>query len=203
MRVRRATIDDVDALSAFGRRVFGQTFAPENTPEDLQAYLDGAYVEGVSGRDRDTGIDTLLLEERGELIAFAQLRDGSTGNGVTGQRPLELWRFYVDFAWHGRGVAQTLLTSVEEAARARGADTLWLGVWERNVRAQAFYRKQGASPSSDRRYFLLGSDPQRDLIMAKTISRFSRFSGFWASASSCGPSRVICGPCASVISSLR
>ena len=169
MRVRRATIDDVDALSAFGRRVFGQTFAPENTPEDLQAYLDGAYVEGRQREEiANPGIDTLLLEERGELIAFAQLRDGSPGNGVTGQRPLELWRFYVDFAWHGRGVAQMLLTSVEEAARARGADTLWLGVWERNVRAQAFYRKQGFTVVGSQ-IFLLGSDPQRDLIMAKTI----------------------------------
>ena len=169
MRVRRAAIDDVDMLSAFGRRVFGQTFAPENTPEDLQAYLDEAYVEARQREEIvDPRIDTLLLEERGDLIAFAQLRDGSTGNGVTGLRPLELWRFYVDFPWHGRGVAQALMTSVEDAARARGAGTLWLGVWERNVRAQAFYRKQGFTVVGSQ-VFVLGSDPQRDLIMAKEI----------------------------------
>jgi ribosomal protein S18 acetylase RimI-like enzyme len=169
MRVRRATIEDVAALSAFGRRVFGQTFAPENTPEDLQAYLDSAYVEARQHEEiADPGIDTLLLEENGDLIAFAQLRDGSIGNGVTGQRPLELWRFYVDLAWHGRGVAQALMTSVEETARARGAGTLWLGVWERNVRAQAFYRKQGFTVVGSQ-IFVLGSDPQRDLIMAKTL----------------------------------
>ena len=171
MRVRRATIDDVGALSAVGRRVFGQTFAPENTPEDLQAYLDSAYIEARQREEiADPAIDTLLLEEHGDLIAFAQLRDGPAGDGVTGQRPLELWRFYVDFAWHGRGVAQTLMTSVEEAARARAADMLWLGVWERNVRAQAFYRKQGFTVVGSQ-IFVLGSDPQRDLIMAKEIQR--------------------------------
>ena len=171
MRVRRATIDDVDTLSAFGRRVFGQTFAPENAPEDLQAYLDSAYVAARQQEEiSDPAIDTLLLEVRGDVIAFAQLRDGPGGDGVSGQRPLELWRFYVDFAWHGRGVAQTLMTSVEEAARARGAGTLWLGVWERNVRAQAFYRKQGFTVVGSQ-IFLLGSDPQRDLIMAKEIRR--------------------------------
>jgi ribosomal protein S18 acetylase RimI-like enzyme len=169
MRVRRATIEDVAALSAFGRRVFGQTFAPENTPEDLEAYLDRAYIQARQHEEiADPGIDTLLLEENDDLIAFAQLRDGLIGNGVTGQRPLELWRFYVDFAWHGRGVAHALMASVEEAARARGAGTLWLGVWERNVRAQAFYRKQGFTVVGSQ-IFVLGSDPQRDLIMAKQL----------------------------------
>jgi ribosomal protein S18 acetylase RimI-like enzyme len=169
MRVRRATVDDAATLSAFGRRVFGQTFAPENRPEDLEAYLDQAYVEARQREEiADPGIDTLLLEEGGALIAFAQLRAGSAGNGVTGEQPLEIWRFYVEFAWHGHGVAQTLMTAVEEAARARGASTLWLGVWERNVRAQAFYRKQGFTVVGSQ-IFVLGSDTQRDLIMAKTI----------------------------------
>ena len=40
MTVRRATLGDAAALSSFGRRVFGQTFAAENQPADLQAYLD-------------------------------------------------------------------------------------------------------------------------------------------------------------------
>ena len=149
--------------------MFGQTFAPGNTPEDLQTYLDEAYVEARQREEiADPGIDTLLLEESGDLIAFAQLRAGSTGNAVTGERPLELWRFYVDFAFHGQGVAQALMTAVEDAARARGASTLWLGVWERNVRAQAFYRKQGFTVVGSQ-IFSVGSDPQRDLIMAKTI----------------------------------
>ena len=46
--------------------------------------------------------------------------------------------------------------------------TLWLGVWERNVRAQAFYRKQGFTVVGSQ-IFRLGSDPQRDLVMAKGV----------------------------------
>jgi len=169
MHVRSATIADVAALSAFGRRVFGETFAPENNPDNLRAYLDSAYVEARQEDElRDPRIDTLLLEAEDSLIAFAQLREGEAGSGVTGDRPIELWRFYVDFAWHGRGVAQTLMGEVEAAARARGASTLWLGVWERNVRAQAFYRKQGFTVVGSQ-IFVLGSDAQRDLIMAKGL----------------------------------
>jgi ribosomal protein S18 acetylase RimI-like enzyme len=169
MRVRRATANDAGVLSAFGRRVFGETFAPANNPEDLRAYLDSAYVETRQEEElRDPRIDTLLLEETDDLIAFAQLREGPPGNGVIGERPIELWRFYVDFAWHGRGIAQTLMAAVEEAARSRGAGTLWLGVWERNVRAQGFYRKAGFTVVGSQ-IFVLGSDAQRDLIMAKQV----------------------------------
>jgi diamine N-acetyltransferase len=108
------------------------------------------------------------LEDGDALIAFAQLREGAPGRGVTGERPIELWRFYVDFDWHGRGVAPLLMQAVEDAARARDAVTLWLGVWEGNVRAQAFYRKQGFTVVGSQ-IFRLGSDPQRDLVMAKGV----------------------------------
>lgn len=169
MPVRRATLADASALTAFGRRVFGQTFEAGNDPGDLAAYLDEAYVEARQEDElADPSIETLLLDEDGTLIAFAQLRDRPPGAGVTGPRPIELWRFYVDFAWHGRGVAQTLMTAVEDAARSRGAGTLWLGVWERNVRAQAFYRKQGFTVVGSQ-IFTLGHDSQRDLVMAKSV----------------------------------
>jgi diamine N-acetyltransferase len=169
MRVRRATLADAAALTRFGRRVFEQTFEAGNDPTDLSSYLDSAYIEARQQEElADPGIDTLLLEADEALIAFAQLRDGPQGTGVTGPRPIELWRFYVDFEWHGRGAAQLLMTAVEDAARARGGSTLWLGVWERNVRAQAFYRKQGFTVVGSQ-IFTLGTDPQRDLVMAKEV----------------------------------
>ena len=169
MRVRRATIDDVATLSGFGRRVFAATFGADKTPADLEAYLEQTYVEPRQREEiADPGIETLLAEADGALAGFAQLRDGPRGNGVIGTEPIELWRFYVDPSWHGRGLARTLMGAAEDAARARGARTMWLGVWERNLRAQAFYHKQGFTVVGTQ-VFQLGSDPQQDLIMAKAI----------------------------------
>jgi len=56
------------------------------------------------------------------------------------------------------------MDSVRDEARHRGALTLWLGVWERNDRAQAFYRKCGFTHAGDH-IFLFGTDPQTDLVM--------------------------------------
>ena len=169
MTIRRATLEDVRALTAFGRRVFAVTFGADNTPGDLQSYLDGSYAESLQREEvADRRVETLLAEIDGTLAAFAQLRQGPAGEGVTGAKPIELWRFYVDPQWHGRGLARELMEAVETAARGRGARTLWLGVWERNLRAQAFYRKSGFTVVGTQT-FQLGSDTQRDFVMAKGL----------------------------------
>lgn len=52
-----------------------------------------------------------------------------------------------------------------EEARARGHDVLWLGVWDRNERAIAFYARWGFVEVGEMS-FLLGSDVQRDHVLA-------------------------------------
>ena len=56
-----------------------------------------------------------------------------------------------------------------DAARARGAQTLWLGVWERNPRAVAFYEKYGFTRVGEHT-FMLGDDAQTDWLFARTVS---------------------------------
>jgi ribosomal protein S18 acetylase RimI-like enzyme len=57
---------------------------------------------------------------------------------------------------------------VLEESRATGGDVLWLGVWERNPRAIAFYLRKGFERVGEHR-FLLGSDLQLDWLMARPI----------------------------------
>jgi ribosomal protein S18 acetylase RimI-like enzyme len=83
---------------------------------------------------------------------------------VPEQGSIELWRFYVDKAWHGQGVAANLMETAEASRRRRGATSLWLGVWQRNARAQAFYRKHGFGKVGSQ-VFVVGSDPQTDDVL--------------------------------------
>jgi GNAT superfamily N-acetyltransferase len=107
---------------------------------------------------------SLLVEDEGEAAAYAQLRSGPVPDCVTGGAPMELWRFYVDRRWHGKGVAQQLMERVKDDARRSGAQTLWLGVWEHNGRARAFYEKCGFVDVGSH-LFLFGTDPQTDRVM--------------------------------------
>jgi ribosomal protein S18 acetylase RimI-like enzyme len=74
----------------------------------------------------------------------------------------------VQRGWHGRGVAQALMARVVAEAVAAGANTLWLGVWEHNHRARAFYGKCGFADVGEH-VFLFGTDPQTDRVMVKPL----------------------------------
>lgn len=169
MHIRPATIADAAVLADLARRTFFDTFASTNDPTDMALHLAKAY--GVDQQTReleDRDITTLLVEENGAAIAYAQVRGGHAPDCVGGPDPIELWRFYVDRGWHGRGVAATLMEAVRTEARRRGARTLWLGVWEKNDRARAFYAKCGFAAAGTH-IFLFGTDPQTDLVLISAV----------------------------------
>jgi ribosomal protein S18 acetylase RimI-like enzyme len=85
---------------------------------------------------------------------------------ISGERPVEIQRFYVDASHHGAGLAHHLMAQVVARAEAAASTVLWLGVWERNPRAMAFYRKWGFDVVAEQ-IFTVGNDPQRDLIMRR------------------------------------
>ncbi len=107
----------------------------------------------------------LQISESSRLIGFGQLRWGAAPSCVAASRPAEIQRLYVDSAWHGHGIAQGMMASLLRFAAEGGADAAWLGVWEKNPRAIAFYAKAGFSVAGEH-VFVLGSDPQRDLVLA-------------------------------------
>jgi ribosomal protein S18 acetylase RimI-like enzyme len=167
--VRPGRPADAAALAAFGERCFRDAFAAENRPADLELYLAHAYGERQQAAElADPLVTTLLVEVDGRLAGFAQLRPGEPPPCVGGPAPLELWRFYVDRRWHGKGLAQALMSAAMQAASERGAHTLWLGVWERNSRAQGFYRKSGFRDVGAQ-VFVLGTDQQNDRVMAMAL----------------------------------
>jgi ribosomal protein S18 acetylase RimI-like enzyme len=168
--IQTGTVADVAALTEFGARTFFESFAVDNTPDDIAKHLASAWHPDLQRREiLDASIDTLLARDsQGTLAGFAQLRDNVAPGGVATTRPVELWRFYVDKPWQGRGLAGLLMSAVFERARARGGRELWLGVWERNARAQAFYRKSGFEKVGQK-IFIVGTDPQTDHVMLRLL----------------------------------
>lgn len=167
--IRRATADDASTLAEFAARTFVATFGASTTDADLALFVQTAYGAQQQGAEiADPSVDVFIAEESGVLAGFAQLRDGPAPDCVTDDAPIELWRFYVDRPWHGRGVARSLMEAVEQQARARGATSIWLSVWEENVRAQAFYAKAGFRQAGTKD-FVVGSDIQTDWVMVRAL----------------------------------
>ena len=167
--LRSATPADAEPLSEFARRAFAETFGPVNTPGDIALHLSYTYSPELQRRElNNPRFTTLLAEVEGKLAGYAQLREGPPPASVTTPRPIEVLRFYVGSAWHGRGVARQLMEAAFATARARGAESIWLCVWQQNARAIAFYSREGFRTVGSQD-FLLGTDVQLDWVMARVL----------------------------------
>jgi len=166
---RRAEPADAKPLVQLATRTYYETFSALNTPENMQAYLSSAFTLPQFEADfRDSRVTFHVAETEGSLIGYAKLFAGNPPECVVGEAPIELVRFYLDSQWHGSGVASALMERCLAEARQGGFKTMYLGVWEHNVRAQAFYTKWNFVRVGEH-LFQMGDDPQTDWWMTRPI----------------------------------
>lgn len=168
--IRRASAADNELLAAIGARAFADTFGPENSAEDMAAYLAGAFSPAKQAAELADPLGVFLIAEAGgQTAGFAHVHQGPPPAAGLGQRPLEIARLYALSGFIGRGVGAALMAACLAEAEARGCDYAWLGVWERNPRARAFYARWGFAETGTQS-FRLASDVQRDIIMQRQVA---------------------------------
>jgi GNAT superfamily N-acetyltransferase len=108
----------------------------------MQAYMASAFaLPQFKAELNDPRALFLLAEVGGYLNGYAKLLADEAPECVTGGAPIELVRSYIDHPWHGSGLASALMQRCLTEAKQAGFKTIYLGVWGKNFRAQAFYRK--------------------------------------------------------------
>lgn len=167
--IRQAHLEDAVLLSELGARAFSQAFAADNTPEDMASYLAGAFYPAKQAEElARTGSMFYILECDGVVAGYAHIQENRPPTCITGIKPVELSRFYLLQDWIGKGIGARLMQFCIDEARGRGGDVLWLGVWQKNARAIAFYQKWGFKIAGTQT-FQLGSDPQSDFVMRRIL----------------------------------
>jgi ribosomal protein S18 acetylase RimI-like enzyme len=161
---RDATPADGPELDALAQEVWKDTFARFYTPEDLNAYLTKAY--GPNGdliRDlADPAVRFHLATAEGKIVGYVKVSPPWLPDAEAGA--MQLGQLYLDYGWHGSGIARHLMDWAEARGREAGATSLLLTVWEENHRAHAFYVKRGFEHIGDYA-FPVGEKIDRDLIM--------------------------------------
>ncbi|MGA2398028.1 MAG: GNAT family N-acetyltransferase [Steroidobacteraceae bacterium] len=169
IRIRRAEEGDAPVLSVLAERTFRAAFAESNTAANMQLHCAANYGHALQLAEiRDSRRETWVVEANNRLVAYAQLRLDAPQPAISAVKPVEIQRFYVDASHHGTGLAHQLMAHVLARAQAAGSAALWLGVWERNLKALAFYRKWRFDVVGEHT-FKLGDDPQRDLVMCRDL----------------------------------
>ena len=144
MVLRDATPTDAAELNAMAERAFRDTFIAEYEAEDLDEYVGRAYgPNGLLADLANPAIRFRVATVDGAIVGYAKLSPLTLPAPAAEPEAMELRQLYVLHAHHGTGVAAALMDWTVAAARAAGAPTLYLAVFDFNYRAKAFYSRYG------------------------------------------------------------
>ena len=170
--IRPATLQDAESVAQLSAQTFREAFAKDSKAEDIDAYITDTFAIARIQTELSNSESWFLLafsEKAQALIGYAKLRAGTIEPCVTGPLPVELERLYIIQAMIGEGVGAKLIQASLNRAKALGYKTIWLGVWEHNLRAIAFY-KRWAFETVGSHPFHVGSDNQTDFVMARPLT---------------------------------
>lgn len=171
LTIRYGAIEDAEMLTELAWQTFWDAFHDnsENAPDDLAAYMNSAFNVGQIGRElADENAVFLIAEIENEAVGYAKLLLDSRESEIIAEKPMELNRLYSKAEFLGKGVGKSLMERCLKEAEKYSCDKMWLGVWEFNPRARAFYRKYGFYEVG-KHIFQLGSDAQTDILMQKDL----------------------------------
>lgn len=170
IEIRKVTATDITALQQISKQTFSETFAAFNTEANMRSYLDEQFsIDTLTSELNHPGSAFYFATENGQPIGYLKLNSGKAQTELKEEDGLEIERIYVAKAFLGKKVGQLLYEKALEIAKQGNAAYLWLGVWEENHRAIAFYKKNGFI-EFDQHIFMLGEDVQTDIMMKRRLA---------------------------------
>ena len=169
VEIKKVTEKELFPLKEISIKTFCETFAKDNTPEDTQKYIDTNFSDEQMLKEINTiGSTFFIAFLNNKPVAYLKINIGEAQTEKQGNDSLEIQRIYVSSDCKGKRIGSRLMKIAEEEAVKANCKRVWLGVWEHNDAALAFYGKKGYKRFSEH-VFMFGNDAQTDYLMEKFI----------------------------------
>jgi len=167
--IKIADKTEAELIAELSRQTFYDSFEMYNTKENMDKFMNGQFTkEALMAEVGAAGNIFLLAYLTGEALGYARMRKTDNPPELGNVSAIEIARIYAVQKAIGKGVGKLLIERCIEIAKEKNEELIWLGVWEHNPRAIAFYIKWGFEKFG-KHLFMLGDDPQTDLLMKKEL----------------------------------
>jgi len=157
--------EEINLLQQLSKQTFFESFSSGNTEENMTHYLEeGFSIAKLTRELNDENTTFYFIRSGADIIGYMKLNEGLSQTELQEEHGLEIERIYVLKEYQGKGVGKKLLSWAIQIANQKNAPFIWLGVWEENKKAIAFYEKNGFI-TFDQHVFMVGEDRQIDLMM--------------------------------------
>jgi diamine N-acetyltransferase len=169
IKIKKCTLDDSDKLQETSYETFNETFKHQNSPENMHAYLERAFNVNQLEKELSTiSSEFYFVYFNNEVAGYLKVNSDDAQTEDMGGESLEVERIYIKKEFQKHGLGKYLLNKGMEIAVERNKQNIWLGVWEKNENAIAFYKKMGFVQTGAHSFYM-GDEEQIDFIMTKTL----------------------------------
>ena len=169
INIRKCTLKDSLTLQEISYETFSETFKDQNTPENLKAYLEKAYnLKQLEKELSNTSSQFFFVYFNYEIAGYLKINTNDAQSEKMGDESLEIERIYIRSKFQKQGLGKYLFNKAIEIAIEQNKPKIWLGVWEKNANAIAFYEKMGFVQTGAHSFYM-GDEEQIDFIMTKTL----------------------------------
>jgi len=152
-------------LAELGAFTFYETFAAENSEEDMQAYISKTYsLNQIKENLLNPAIGYYVIYNEEDAMGYIKTIAHANEIEKLDGKSIELEKIYLRKKAQGTGMAKVLMQSAIDTAKSNNAKQLFLGVWKENYRALAFYKKCGFEIYNTRS-FQLGNRTCEDYLL--------------------------------------
>jgi diamine N-acetyltransferase len=167
--IKQCNIEDLHKLQDVSYETFNETFKNQNSPENMNAYLERAFNLKQLEKELSTiSSQFFFVYFNNEVAGYLKVNTNEAQSEEMGDESLEIERIYIKNKFQKHGLGKYLLNKAIEIAMERNKKEIWLGVWEKNENAIAFYKKMGFVQTGVHP-FLMGDEEQMDFIMTKIL----------------------------------
>ncbi|MFV0557927.1 MAG: GNAT family N-acetyltransferase [Enterococcus sp.] len=167
--LKPVAVSEVGVLQQLSITTYTDTFAKHNTAKDLADYLEDAYnIAQLTSEIKNPDTRFFFLYEAETLAGYLKVNVGIAQSEYFAPESFEVERIYILPAFKRKGYGKFLLNTAIDLAKKEGYPSIWLGVWEHNYPAQAFYQTLGFKVVGEHSFFM-GEDEQRDLLLQKQL----------------------------------
>ena len=156
-------------LQKISKETFVEAFSNENSDENMQKYLEeNLSIQQLTNELLNSESSFYFARIKEKIIGYLKINFGKAQTDFKEDDSIEIERVYVNEEFQGKNVGQNLLNKAIEICIEKNAQSLWLGVWERNYKAIRFYQKNGFVEFG-KHPFILGDDIQTDILMKRHL----------------------------------
>jgi diamine N-acetyltransferase len=169
INIKKCTIDDTLKLQQISYETFNETFKNQNSTENMNAYLERAFnLKQLEKELSNISSQFFFVYFNNEVAGYLKVNTDDDQSEEMGDESLEIERIYIRNKFQKHGLGKYLLNKAIEIALERNKKKIWLGVWEKNENAIAFYKRMGFVQTGTHSFYM-GDEEQMDFIMTKTL----------------------------------